>query len=110
MVVEMAGRLRLSLRGRTDDRDDRAIARATALFTFLLALKLCLLLWNILVKQKYPLADVPVDGIFYLVGADLLFCFGVALGSATLDHFSGLGGGWGRTAGRVPRARSTSAL
>jgi hypothetical protein len=45
----------------------------------LLATKLSLLLWHVFVKGSRPLADVPTDGVFYLAGWDLLFCFAVAV-------------------------------
>jgi phosphoglycerol transferase MdoB-like AlkP superfamily enzyme len=95
------GRLNRSLTRPTSEKDERAIARATALFSFLLLLKVCLLLWNVLVKRKHPLADVPVDGMFFLIGADLLFCLGVAGVSLLVDSLCGIEGRWGRISGRV---------
>ncbi len=99
--MALAGRLSLALRGPTSEKDDRAIARATALFSFLLVAKLCLLLWNLFVKHKYPLADVPADGIVFLIGADLLLCLSVAGASVVVDSLGGVGGRWGKIVSRV---------
>ena len=59
--------------------DERALAVAAGLFTFLLAVKISLLLWHLLIKHSSPLADVPADGVLYLAGFDLLLCFGLAI-------------------------------
>src|SRR5262245_13580573 len=76
----MEGRLTGSMRGPTSSGgDERALAVAGALFTFLLATKISLLLWHLLIKRSSPLADVPADGVLYLAGFDLLLCFGLAV-------------------------------
>src|SRR6478672_11331902 len=76
----MEGRTTGPTRGPTSSGgDESAIAVAGALFTFLLGVKLSLLLWHLLIKRSSPLADVPVDGVLYLAGFDLLLCLGLAV-------------------------------
>src|SRR4051812_27685569 len=66
-------------RGRSPCGEERAIATAGAIFSFLLAIKLALLAWNIFVQHNHPLADAPADGPLFLCGGDLLVCIGVAM-------------------------------
>ena len=58
--------------------------------SFLLLAKVCLLLWSMLYTDNRPLADLPVDGVLYLAGADLLLCFIVAATFALLYRFDNL--------------------
>ena len=64
--------------------DERALGGAAALLSFLLVAKIALLAWCMLYTTNRPLADLPVDGVLYLAGADLLLCFVVAAGFALL--------------------------
>src|SRR5947208_8528869 len=58
--------------------DRNAIGAATALFSFLLIAKFCLLGWNVFIKHRSPLGDTPLDGVLLIAGSDLLLCLGVA--------------------------------
>src|SRR4051794_36818395 len=74
----MGGRSSRAVARPTSSGDEGALATAAGVFTFLLATKVSLLLWNVLVKGSRPLADLPADGVLYLAGWDLLLCLGLA--------------------------------
>jgi hypothetical protein len=73
------------------------------MFTFFVAIKLCLLLWHVLVKQNDPLADVPADGVPFIVGGDLLICFLFAGCWLLLQSIETRFGGPARALGRAGR-------
>jgi len=79
LLAGMGGRSSRVLSRPTSSGDEAALATAGAVFTFLLATKLSLLLWNVLIKRSHPLADLPADGVLYLAGWDLLLCLGLAV-------------------------------
>lgn len=55
------------------------MAAAGCLLIFLFILKIYLLLWYVRMRHVNPLEDLPADGVLYLMGADLLLCFVLAL-------------------------------
>ena len=74
--------------------DERALSIGASLFSFLLIAKLSLLIWNVLVKERRPLADVPADGVFLISGLDLLFSLAVAFACYVLYRLEAIGSAW----------------
>ncbi|MEA2707940.1 MAG: hypothetical protein QOF78_541, partial [Phycisphaerales bacterium] len=105
----MEGRPHRRLAGSTYSRDEAAIATAAALFTFLLATKISLLLWHLFIKGSRPLADIPRDGVLYLAGWDLLLCLGVAIVCYVLHLIEPRGRGW-HIAGTLLRGAFCAAI
>jgi phosphoglycerol transferase MdoB-like AlkP superfamily enzyme len=94
----------------TSSRDHAAIATAAALFTFLLATKLSLLLWHVFVKGNRPLADVPADGVLYLAGWDLLLCLNLAVVFFAMHVLERRDSRIARAIGKVARAAIVAGL
>ena len=84
--------MRRVMGGQISEADVAGVADAIALFSFLLVSKLSLLLWQIFVKHSHPLADVPADGMVFLVGYDLLVCLIVGLACGALEQMKSRGG------------------
>lgn len=106
----MEGRVTGPEAGPTSSRDEAAIAIATALFTFLLAIKLSLLLWHLTIKGSHPLVDVPPDGLLYLAGWDLLFCLNFAVVCYVVHMLEPRDSRAGRLIGRFTRGLLCAAV
>ncbi len=82
---------------------ERAIGASIALFTFFVALKVTLFLWQVLAQHVRPLADAPPDAPLYLFGPDLFICLLVACASLGLWRLGARTGKAGFIAARVLR-------
>lgn len=89
----------MSPRATADEDDVRALSSALALFAFLIFLKAGLAAWWVFAKDRNPLADAPFDAPLLVIGADLMFCAGLAVLYLAIRKGARLGGRLGRAIG-----------